>query len=166
MYASRGVRGLYCSIPHAKRACGNGEGIEMKVRHIVVCAGLAFGMVMVGSPAHAATTLVASDYPGVYGSASVTFKSGTRVEPIDNLYVKDRACDSSAVYVRFIVYAAGGTWRSQERRNTNGCNTEITWSGLYINDFNGINGIRLEACVDSLGSDECDTSAYLDNPYR
>lgn len=133
---------------------------------IAICSGTALGMILGASPAYAATRLVAEDYPGVYGSADATFKSGTRVEPIDNLYVKDRACDSSAVYVRFIVYAAGGTWRTQERRNSNGCNTSIEWDGLYINDNNGINGIRLEACVDSLGSDECDTSVYFDNPYR
>lgn len=130
------------------------------------CGAMTTAILMVGSPAHAATTLVASDYAGVYGSADVTFKSDTRVEPIDNLYVKDRACDSSAVYVRFIVYTPAGTWRTQERRNGNGCNTSVEWDGLYINDFNGINGIRLEACVDSLGSDECDTSVYVDNPYR
>ncbi len=131
-----------------------------------VCIGSTVAMLMVASPADAATTLVASDYPGVYGSADVTFKSSTRAEPINNLYVKDRACDSSAVYVRFIVYTPAGTWVTQQRRNENGCNTSIEWDGLYINDNNGINGLRLEACVDSLGSDECDTSSYLDNPLH
>ena len=131
-----------------------------------LCVATTFGVLLTGSPAHAATTLVADDYPSVLGRADVTFKSGTRVEPINNVVAKDTKCDGNAVYVRFIVYTPAGSWRTGERRNDSGCGTTHTWSGLYINDYNGINGVRLEACVDSIGSDECDTSAYADNPYR
>lgn len=136
-----------------------------KVR-LAFCTGVASALVLMGSPAHAATHLVADDYPSVLASADVTFSSGRRVDPINNLYVKDRACDGNAVYGRFIVYTPAGTWKTGERRNASGCNSAVEWDGLYIHDYNGINGIRLEACVDSIGSDECDTSAYVDNPYR
>lgn len=108
--------------------------------------------------------LVADTYPSVYGAASGTFESEVRVGSIA-MYVKDRACDSSDVYVRFLVFYRGGAWETDERRGGEGCGRGAGWDGLYIHDGRGITGVQLEACVDSAGSDECAYSVVARNPY-
>ncbi len=108
--------------------------------------------------------LTANDYPGVGSDATVTYESDERVYPI-RLYVADRSCDSSDVYAHFIVYAASGAWATQKRYDSNGCGTSVEWNNLYIHDGSGIYAVQLEACVDSSGSDECDTSDVAYNPY-
>ena len=137
----------------------------MKRSRVLVVGAVAGALVMVASPAHAVQSLTASDYSSVWGSADVTFPGQNRVDPINNLKAWDRACDGNAVYVRFIVYTPAGQFKTGERRNDSGCGTTVTWDGLYIHDREGIKGVRLEACVDSIGTDECDTSSYADNPH-
>jgi hypothetical protein len=107
--------------------------------------------------------LESRDIGGVYGNATVTFESEERIAPI-RMYVKDTACDSSDVYAHFIVYYGGGVWTSPWRYDSNGCGTSVEWNNLYIHDSRGIYAVQLEACVDSAGSNECDTSDVAHNP--
>jgi hypothetical protein len=63
-------------------------------------------------------------------------------------------------------YYNGGSFTTNTRRNSNGCGTYIDWGGLYINDARGINGVKLQVCVDNFGTDSCYVGAYIDNPLR
>jgi hypothetical protein len=145
-----------------------------QVRHgleALFVAGVAALALAAASPAFAGPATGAGSHrliargAGVYGVADVAFQDEYRIDPID-LYVWDDACDSSSVYAHFIVYGAGGPWRTQERQNHNGCHGDREeWHDLYIHDGNGIYGVQLEACVDSAGSDECVVSEMANNPY-
>ena len=142
----------------------------MRVTHIRFCASVALtaalAVVMGSAPAHAAgsTRLYASN-DGVYGIGDVRYESTDVVRPID-LYVWDRACDSSSVYVHFLVYAGRGVWPTTKRRNFNGCRGAVEeWHDLHIHDGSGIYAVQLVACVDSAGGDECGRSPLAENPH-
>ena len=123
------------------------------------------GTLLLGSPAWAATTLPTASRTGVTGTGSITWTSSTHAQPI-TLSAKDSACDGHDVYVQLKVYHPGGSWYSTERRNSTNCGTTTTWSGLYLNDYEGITGVRIHACVDDFGGDSCVDGAYVDNPLN
>ncbi len=130
----------------------------------LIISGVALATLAVETPARASQYLEASR-PGVYGNADVDYESAERAYPI-RMYVEDTSCNSNDVYVRFIVYTPGGTWKTQKRRNSNGCGTSVVeWNNLYIHDYNGIWAVQLEACEDNAGGDDCALSATANNPY-
>lgn len=118
----------------------------------------------VSTPALAGTGTSASR-SGVSGTGKITFTSGTHAYPVSES-VTDTSCNSTAVYVRWVVYydVGGVAFRTEQRRNSNGCNTTVSWSGLFINLNDGLGGVRLEVCQDTFGSDECALGSYIDNP--
>ncbi len=121
--------------------------------------------VLLGQSIAWAGTYTSASGPGVAGSGNITWKSAYRAEPV-SISVRDDACDSNDVYARYISYYNGGSFTTNTRRNSNGCGTYIDWGGLYINDARGINGVKLQVCVDNFGTDSCYVGAYIDNPLR
>lgn len=135
------------------------------VLQTTIAAGLAVLGLAAAAPAASADYASASYGGAVFADSYFTWKSPTRVEPMD-LYVADTKCDGDGVYGFFRVYYYGGHWNTQPRRRS-GCNTASLWNGLYINDARGIVAIRLYACVDrgSFNPDPCSGSARRYSPF-
>lgn len=142
-----------------RRTPGSRRGIlTMAVVPVAVLA--LFGGTALGTRGDACGT-------GVCGSATFSWLNEYEMYPI-SMSVRDTACDSHPVYIRFIVYNHGSTsgWRTTKRWNNSGCQAGyVTWNNLRLHDSNDLIAVQVEACVDDAGSDTCYKSARLNSPF-
>lgn len=132
----------------------------MRRRFIAVIAA-AFAITMFGAAPTWAVTITRTGATGTANQESWTW-TRNYISNI-NLTVKDTACDNHSVYAYFVVHQSNGPdWSTAGRYNKQGCNTSVTWNGLYIN--NGpydIKSVSFVVCTEGVA---CTAAAAYDNP--
>ena len=124
-------------------------------------------LTVAASPAYAATkTRGDACRPGACGSANWYWDpSGYKIYDLD-MGVDDTACDSSSVYIQLILYFGPGNSEGKRQRHENnlGCGHGMGWYNLAQFETIKIRAVKVQVCVNSIFTDECSSSPWIDNP--